>query len=87
MVSPSVYLQMPRYYKKKNDRPPPTEVSAMTGIKKSKLHDYLRKLRASPGQSLKELAHGNQVLSKQQENELVQYIIQTQKDFLLLQND
>lgn len=41
------------------------KVSAMTGIKKSTLHDYRQKLKPSLGQPLKELAHGNQVLSKQ----------------------
>lgn len=56
------------------------KVSAMTSIKKSTLHHYRRKLRESPGQPLTDLAHGNQVLSKQQETELVQYVIQTQKE-------
>ena len=45
-------------------------VSRDTGICKSTIHHYLKKLKASQDNPLKELCHRNQILSTDQENEL-----------------
>ena len=55
-------------------------VSRDTGICKSTIHHYLKKLKASQDNPLKELCHRNQILSTDQENELSDYLIQTQKE-------
>jgi hypothetical protein len=56
------------------------KVSTATGICKSTLHHYLKKLKASRDTPLKPLCHRNQILSTHQENELSDYLIQTQKE-------
>ena len=56
------------------------KVSEATGLSKSTLHKYRQKSRASPDSPLKQQSHANQVLSSEQEKELHDYLIQTQKE-------
>ena len=56
------------------------KVSKATGIPKSTLHECRQQSRASPDGPLKQQSHANQVLSSEQEKELHDYLIQTQKE-------
>lgn len=56
------------------------KVSEETGISKTTLNNYRKISKASRDIPPKPLCHGNQILSTDQESELAEYLVETQKE-------